>query len=143
MTSSAADSKTKKAKTDNFYSPANFAFYSKCPYRPLPPVPYHIRLLNVTRDAVKNTFHYELTEGFALREITGNYTAISYCAGDSKDTRELMINGLPFNAFANLVQAIEETCHYLLDFGSRGSGKVSLWVDQGRNSSMRDYLHSC
>ncbi|KAH5358426.1 hypothetical protein HBI48_114030 [Parastagonospora nodorum] len=58
------------------------------------------------------------------------YTAISYCAGDPKHTRVLVVNGLPFNAFANLLQAIEETCFNLLDSGRNKNEKVSVWVDQ-------------
>lgn len=134
---------TDKATTDNFYSPANFAFYAECPYQPLPTVPYYIRLLNVTRDAVDNTFHCELTGGIPLREVVGNYTAISYCAGDPKNTRKSMVDGLPFNAFANLVQAIEETCRYLPGFGRYGREKVSLWADQSKKPSRVITLHTC
>lgn len=42
-----------------------------------------------------------------------------------------MVNGKPFNAFANLVQAIEETCRYLEDNQKPGQEKVAIWADQG------------
>jgi hypothetical protein len=142
MDSSAPTPETKQPTTDNFYSPANFAFYEKYPYQPLPSVPYHIRVLNVTRDVENKTFHCELTEGIPLREITGIFTAVSYCAGDPKNTRELMVDGLSFNAFANLVQAIEETCNYLLDHETQGD-KVSLWADQSKNIMTRNSFRCC
>lgn len=81
-----------------------------------------------------------------LSEIAGSYTALSYCAGDPKNTGEILIGGLAFNAFANLVQAIEETCGYLFD--SRGSEEQSvlLWVDQSEALSTLNrpsYLEIC
>lgn len=132
MASSGSNSAADKTRKDNFYSPVNFAFYAQRPYQSLPTYCSHIRLLYVRRDAVNNTLYCDLSEGKPLSEVAGSYTAISYCAGDPKSTRVLMVGGLAFNAFANLVQAIEETCCYLHDCGRCGEEKISLWVDQSK-----------
>jgi hypothetical protein len=121
------------SKTDNFYSPANFAFYETSPYKPLTLVPYHIRLLKVTRVAENENFQYELTNGIPLREVAGEYTAISYCAGNPNNTLEIKVDGKPFNAFANLVQAIKKTCRYLFDNDESMYEHVLIWADQSKH----------
>lgn len=98
-------------------------------------MPYHIRLLKVRRDAEKKSFRYELTNGIPLREVVGEYTAISYYAGDPNNTLEIIVDGKPSNAFANLVQAIEETCRYLPNHGDSTYNKVLIWADQSKHVS--------
>lgn len=124
-----------ESTTDNLHSPANFAFYETSLYRALTLVPYHIRLLKVRRDAEKKSFRYELTNGIPLREVVGEYTAISYYAGDPNNTLEIIVDGKPSNAFANLVQAIEETCRYLPNHGDSTYNKVLIWADQSKHVS--------
>jgi hypothetical protein len=113
--------------TDNFYSPANFAFYSHQPYEPLDRSSHTIRLLAVTKD-VSGQLQCTLRDGISLVDADDTYTAISYCAGDPKKTRSIMVNGLPFNAFANLAHAIEETYRYRV--AKHGDVEVFLWTDQ-------------
>lgn len=96
---------------DNFYSPANFDFYSCQPYEPLDRHDQAIRLLAVKKDA-SGRFECTLRESVPLAEADNTYTAIFYCAGDPKKTQSIQVNGLRFNAFANLALAIEYTYNY-------------------------------
>lgn len=115
-------------RTDNFYSPVNYDFYSHQPYEPLDKDVQTIRLLAVKRD---KTGHLQcrLTDGMSLAEADGKYSAISYCAGDPKKTRTIHVNGVPFNAFANLAHAIKETYLYLsADY--QDDTEALLWTDQ-------------
>jgi hypothetical protein len=112
---------------DNFYSPVNYDFYARQPYQPFESKK-SIRLLKVTKDAATGHRTYSLTNEISLAEARDTYTAISYCAGDPKNTQQLIVNGLLFNAFANLAQAIEETCHYReCEYGDTDT---VLWADQ-------------
>jgi hypothetical protein len=119
---------------DNFFSPINHGFYAKQPYTPLNKTNRSIRLLQVSKDTATGNRIYTLTEERSLNEgslftnACNTYTAISYCAGDPKDTRELLINGIKFNAFANLARAIHETCHYLET--AYNKTEYLLWTDQ-------------
>jgi len=56
------------------------------------------------------------------------YHAVSYCAGKPTDTTLILVDGLPFNAFANLDHAI---CKALKYWHSLNPGKeLLLWADQ-------------
>jgi hypothetical protein len=128
--------------TDNFYSPANFAFYSRQPYEPLDRSSHTIRLLAVTKDEF-GQLQCTLRDGIPLADADDTYTAISYCAGDPKKTRSIMVNGLPFNAFANLAHAIEETYRYRV--AKHGDVEVLLWTDQIciiKATLQRDHIRS-
>lgn len=92
--------------------PLNHSFYARQPYRPLDKFNRSIRILQVSRDSITGERLYTLTEERPLFEARDKYTAISYCAGEPKDTRELLVDGSKFNAFASLARAIDETCHY-------------------------------
>ncbi|UPX09473.1 uncharacterized protein EKO05_0000162 [Ascochyta rabiei] len=115
-------------KTDNFYSPVNHAFYAEHPYRSLDASKRGIRLLKVSRNAMTGERNFTLTEEIPLAVARDTYTAISYCAGDPKDTRKLLVNGLEFNAFASLARAIDETCHYCEV--EHDEAHPVLWTDQ-------------
>jgi len=110
---------------DNLYSPANHDFYKHQPYHPLDRHVQEVRLLRVTKD-VDGSLLCTLTDGIPLAEARDTYTAISYCAGDP-NTRPLLVNGYHFNAFANLVHAIEEAYNHRTD---RSVNKVVLWANQ-------------
>jgi len=110
---------------DNLYSPANHDFYKHQPYQPLDRHVQEVRLLRVTKD-VDGSLLCTLTDGIPLAEARDTYTAISYCAGDP-NTRPLLVNGYHFNAFANLVHAIEEAYNHRTD---RSVNKVVLWANQ-------------
>jgi hypothetical protein len=114
--------------TDNFYSPVNYDFYSRQPYEPLDKNVQTIRLLAVKRDRT-GQLQCRLTKGISLAEGDGTYSAISYCAGDPRKTRTIQVDGVPFNAFANLAHAIEQTYRYRSEKRQDGA-VVLLWTDQ-------------
>jgi len=70
----------------------------------------------------------ELLDKVPLSRVDGRYHALSYCAGSPKDVSKVLINGIIFNAFANLEHAI----HCALNFwNSRSSDEeLLLWADQ-------------
>jgi hypothetical protein len=70
----------------------------------------------------------ELLDKVPLSRVDGRYHALSYCAGSPKDVSKVLINGIIFNAFANLEHAI--SCA-LNCWNSRSSDKeLLLWADQ-------------
>jgi hypothetical protein len=70
----------------------------------------------------------ELLDKIPLARIHGRYFTISYCAGRPTDARKILVNGLMFNAFANLEHAIECT---LKDWIKKSpEEELLLWVDQ-------------
>jgi hypothetical protein len=115
------------SQTDNFYSPENFGFYARQPYDHLDRSSRTIRLLAVTKGE-SGSLRCKLTDGIPLASVDGIYTAISYCAGDPKKTRTIWVNDKPFNAFANLAHAIEETYRYRS--AEHGDVEALLWADQ-------------
>jgi hypothetical protein len=115
-------------QTDNFFSPINHDFYARQPYKHINEMSRSIRLLQVAKDPATGKRTFALTEERPLSEAQDTYTAISYCASNSKDTSELLANGVRFNAFANLARAIEETCHYR-EIAHQDTAPL-LWTDQ-------------
>jgi hypothetical protein len=133
---------------DKFYTPKNQCFYSNKPYTPLNPKRQEIRLVRVfPRKSLRE--HFKNNEGWdrahasdldgghqllacqiektALARVDGQYSTISYCAGDLQDTKVMLVNGIPFNAFANLEHAI--AC--VLSHWPPGSQEsYMLWLDQ-------------
>jgi hypothetical protein len=70
----------------------------------------------------------ELVDKVALSRIDGSYCTLSYCAGNLTETAIILVDGLPFKAFANLEHAIG---HALECWTARNSGKeLLLWADQ-------------
>lgn len=113
---------------DTFYSPINYTFYKRQPYQSLNKIGKGVRLLQVTQAQLGAERVFTLMDEVPLAGARNTYTAISYCAGDPFKTQSLLVNGIRFNAFANLGHAIDETCDYL----SLKHGTLShlLWVDQ-------------
>ncbi|KAK4446163.1 heterokaryon incompatibility protein-domain-containing protein, partial [Podospora aff. communis PSN243] len=70
----------------------------------------------------------ELTDKVPISRISGGYCTISYCAGSPSDTSVVIVDGLPFMAFANLEHAIRNA---LGSWQTRHPGKALLiWADQ-------------
>ncbi|ERF68993.1 hypothetical protein EPUS_06680 [Endocarpon pusillum Z07020] len=70
----------------------------------------------------------EIVDKVPLSRVDGDYCAISYCAGKPTDTAVILVDGLPFNAFANLEHAIRRTQR---SWTSRYPKKeLLLWADQ-------------
>jgi hypothetical protein len=115
-------------KSDNFYSPQNYAFYSQQPYEPLDRSSRSIRLLKFCDDYQFGPIRCEFTDWMPLEEARGTYTAVSYCAGDPSDTEAIQVNGLQFNAFTTLARSLSATFDYRM--GHHQDEKPLLWVDQ-------------
>ncbi|KAE9366569.1 hypothetical protein N431DRAFT_561970 [Stipitochalara longipes BDJ] len=113
---------------DNFYSPENGIFYAENPYKPLHNHEHEIRLLRFLPPHNMN-LSFTLLDNIPLTSVSGKYTALSYCAGNPKNTARIIINGLEFNAFANLGLALKEVMTYWRRTGAL-FGENWLWVDQ-------------
>jgi hypothetical protein len=141
---------------DNFYTPENKEFYSKTPYYKLDETRREIRLLKVypekklydqhmidhpewNREPSHILYPYdprkrepiiacELVDTTPLSRVDGTYHALSYCAGSPKNVKSILVNGILFNAFANLEHAINCTLEF---WNSKNPGTdLLLWVDQ-------------
>lgn len=116
---------------DNFYSPENRDFYAQKPYKPLSSRDHEIRLLRQLPSDGSNVLSFTMLDNVPLKSVSGKYTALSYCAGDPRNTARIMVNGLEFNAFANLNHALTEVVEYGRWWSRRDGveGRL-LWVDQ-------------
>ncbi|KAI0442462.1 heterokaryon incompatibility protein-domain-containing protein [Xylaria telfairii] len=137
---------------DKFYTPQNHFFYSQAPYTPLDSRRSQIRVIRVfPRASIQEHFrnHVEWDRSYvkeldperqllacqiettALASIAGVYSTISYSAGDLSDTELILVNGIPFNAFANLEHAIEcVLTHWPRTGHKKPSSTYKLWTDQ-------------
>ncbi|KAF2499212.1 hypothetical protein BU16DRAFT_447650, partial [Lophium mytilinum] len=113
---------------DNFYTPANGEFYSSFKYHHLERHQQEIRLLRLLPDSRSVLREVELLDCIPLAEAQGKYSAISYCAGDPHRTRVITVNGIPFNIFANLGEALDEVCHFWVE--NHADEDLLVWVDQ-------------
>lgn len=113
--------------SDNFYSPVNYDFYAHQPYQPLDKDSSAIRLIRVFKNG-EEELQCSLVQNIPLAEATDTFTAISYCAGDPKTITTVEVDGLAFNAFANLAHAIEQTYQHCCS--ATGETKALLWADQ-------------
>jgi len=70
----------------------------------------------------------EILDKAPLPRVDGDYWALSYCAGKPTNTALMLVDGLPFNAFANLEHAIDQALQY---WNSKHPNKECfLWADQ-------------
>ena len=128
--------KKKKAGYINFHTPKNDRFYSESPYLKLDPTRKEIRLLKVSllppglslKQRQETPLSCELVDKVSLSRLNGSYCALSYCAGSPKSTKNLLVNGLRFNAFANLDHAIR--CALNCWTAQNPSKEMLLWTDQ-------------
>ena len=96
---------------DNFYTPSNSEFYKSNPYSDLDQSKHEIRLLELRLvqhgqpiEVSFRTISLDLLE----TEKENNFTAISYAAGSYEETETMYVNGIRFNAFANLARALRQ-----------------------------------
>ncbi|KAG7290311.1 hypothetical protein NEMBOFW57_000310 [Staphylotrichum longicolle] len=117
---------------DNFYSPRNEDFYRRSPYKALAKTSRELRLICLSPGEQDDPIVCELVDNVSLESARSEYLAISYYAGDPADTVPITVNGMKFNAFATLGNAIRhvrlsaEALARLVD----GGRKQLLWVDQ-------------
>jgi hypothetical protein len=121
-----------EAQYDSFYSPQNHTFYNSFEYAILKPSDLHIRLLRIypheANEDDNATIKCDLIDDVSLEEYTGKFTTISYCAGDPKNTETVLVNGVQFNAFANLGHALRQARHF---WKTHHAGRqLLLWADQ-------------
>jgi hypothetical protein len=116
---------------DNFYSPENRTFYAQKPYQPLSSSHRQLRLLKLLSPSIsgEHPLSFQLLDQVPLEDAQKTYTALSYCAGDPKKTAPILVNGITFNAFANLGLALEEAVVYWKEKGLDWE-KDYLWADQ-------------
>ncbi|KAF2422449.1 hypothetical protein EJ08DRAFT_640875 [Tothia fuscella] len=124
---------------DNFYTPQNSQFYSEYKYSKLDAVKHEIRLLRLHPRKVsssnENQFHCEVLNNVPIAKIHGRYSAVSYYSGDPQNTHVISIDGIKFNAFANLWTAIAQVfLSWKKDVGVLSKGfrekELLLWADQ-------------
>ena len=116
-------------KKDNFYSPRNDHFYSRMPYLDLDEDYGEIRLLKVSASTGDPRLcYFELVDKVPIASVQGRYTALSYCAGSPEKTNAVLVNGLPFNAFANLEHALQASLKFWKQ--EMGQKEMLIWADQ-------------
>ncbi|PTB39558.1 hypothetical protein M441DRAFT_28675 [Trichoderma asperellum CBS 433.97] len=137
-TLSNTSSDTPAATTSNaykhFYSPENAAFYNGNHYKQLDPAKKEIRLLQIDRTRQPtSSLSFKLHQPISLDDSSNHlFIAISYRAGDPSQTVPIFIDGVQFNAFKPLTEALSRASQRLdaddeaEDFASR----VCLWADQ-------------
>ena len=113
---------------DIFSTPENDEFYAAYKYEQLDPSKQEMRLLRILPDRGDGTIKCELLTKAPLDSVTKTYSALSYCAGDSKRTQCIIVNGRKFRAFANLAHALAEARFFWKN--TNGTRELLLWVDQ-------------
>jgi hypothetical protein len=91
---------------DPFCSPANEAFYEQFSYPTLSTCEKEIRLLKLLPGCGDEAVQCELLPAMPLPSPYP-YHALSYCAGDATKTAVIVVGGIKFNGFANLIDAIK------------------------------------
>jgi hypothetical protein len=129
----AVQSPPSEDKYDNFYTPGNRDFYSKHIYEKLDTTQPRIRLLRMTPlpsgcDNNSTPLNFELLQNVLIADVKGKYTTLSYCAGDPKATKEVIVNGAVFNVFGNLHHALGQVRRYWRE--NRQEEELLLWADQ-------------
>ncbi|KAH8879753.1 hypothetical protein GQ53DRAFT_25119 [Thozetella sp. PMI_491] len=131
---------------DLFLTPSNDHFYSRSPYQRLNSES-EIRLLKVFPEATykkymsdypgwprydiaddRRLLACELLDNVKMARAAEKYIAISYHAGSPRDTALILVNGIPFNAFANLEFAIRTVTSSWRAQHPRK--ELFLWTDQ-------------
>ncbi|KAG5757335.1 hypothetical protein H9Q70_000186 [Fusarium xylarioides] len=113
---------------DIFCTPENREFLSKVPYRDLNSSDREIRLLKILPRTRSGFIECELLPSVKLADVHKQYLALSYCAGDARKTKPIIVNGAKCNVFANLHHALKTVRHYWETHTYHRH--LFLWVDQ-------------
>ncbi|KAJ3535165.1 hypothetical protein NM208_g7247 [Fusarium decemcellulare] len=113
---------------DIFCTPENSEFHSHMLYNDLDPTRREIRVLRILPDSGSGLIESELLPKAPVADLKGQYFALSYCAGDVRQTDVILVNGLKFNVFANLKHAL--TVAQRFRNKEIGDDDFLLWVDQ-------------
>ncbi|KAL2672643.1 hypothetical protein Neosp_013357 [[Neocosmospora] mangrovei] len=111
-----------------FATPENDAFYNLYSYSDLNSTVQGIRLIHIFKDEHCDLIQCEFLPQSSLREASGRYHTISYCAGDPLRTETVLLQGIKFNVFANLNHALEKTLSVWKS--QYPEGECVLWADQ-------------
>jgi hypothetical protein len=71
-----------------------------------------IRLVKLWPGTGDDVIECTLLAEAPLLNLKAQYTAPSYCAGSATNTEPIVLNGTPFNVFANLAHALKEVRHF-------------------------------
>ncbi|KAH6952975.1 heterokaryon incompatibility protein-domain-containing protein [Fusarium avenaceum] len=113
---------------DIFCTPENSEFLSKVPYQDLDATRREIRLLKILPDSGSGFIECELLPSISLHRVYKQYRALSYCAGDARNTKPVVVNGARCSVFANLHHALTVVRHHWKT--QRHEKELLLWVDQ-------------
>lgn len=113
---------------DIFCTPENSEFLSKVHYRDLNTSEREIRLLKILPNSGSGFIECELLPSVKLADVHKQYLALSYCAGNARNTKPITVNGARCNVFANLHHALNTVRYYWETHTYRRD--LFLWVDQ-------------
>ncbi|KAF2755384.1 hypothetical protein EJ05DRAFT_478399 [Pseudovirgaria hyperparasitica] len=119
------------AKGGSFYTPDNKVFYSTHRYDTIDPTHQAIRLIELSPKSRNGLLDCRLLPAKPLRKLRHKYVTLSYCAGSPNSVHPMLVNGIPFNAFANLGHALEQVLLHWKQhkFGKRHA-RLRIWIDQ-------------
>jgi hypothetical protein len=100
------NSEKKPPGQDIFCTPENGVFLATKPYTELDTSQRKIRLVKLLPISRNGFIECELLPKTSLAEAQGNYSALSYGAGDARETNTIRLNGVECNVFANLRHAL-------------------------------------
>ncbi|KAF5652712.1 Heterokaryon incompatibility protein [Fusarium sp. NRRL 25303] len=113
---------------DIFCTPENSEFLSKVHYRDLNTSDREIRLLKILPSSGSGFIECVLLPSVKLADVHKQYLALSYCAGDARNTKPIVVNGARCNVFANLHHALNTVRYYWETHTYHRD--LFLWVDQ-------------
>ncbi|RKK76255.1 hypothetical protein BFJ69_g7141 [Fusarium oxysporum] len=113
---------------DIFKTPENARFYSANMYKSLDASKREIRLIELSTQTGDGILECKLLPATLLTDARKQYLALSYCAGDPIDTRDILVNGVRCNIFANLHHALVLARRYWIR--SSRQTPLRLWIDQ-------------
>ncbi|EWZ48781.1 hypothetical protein FOZG_04258 [Fusarium oxysporum Fo47] len=113
---------------DIFKTPENSRFYSANMYKGLDTSKREIRLIELSTQTGGGILECKLLPATLLTDARKQYLALSYCAGDPIDTKDILVSGVRCNIFANLHHALVLARRYWIR--SSRQTPLRLWIDQ-------------
>ncbi|KAF9699596.1 hypothetical protein EKO04_002513 [Ascochyta lentis] len=131
VTTAISTNTTRTPSQDNFCSPANSEFYNSNPYSDLNRSKHEIRVLRLAPVQEGTPLSADLIT-ISLKSLKAenhNFIAISYSAGSHIETEAMYVNGVRFNAFANLARALRQAVRATRKPELHPSPQL-IWADQ-------------
>lgn len=122
---------TRNPLQDNFCTPANSKFYESNPYSDLDHSNQEIRVLRLSavQEGIPLNADLITISLESLEAEDNNFVAISYSAGSHTETEAIYVNGVGFNAFANLARALRQVVRAMQRMELQPSPQL-VWADQ-------------